>query len=388
MLSDGVATSGGLFSVAHPERSAVGRTNGADLRYRLFATVWASYNSRRKKPMLFDYDPPKEKKPVDYTGLKIAGILAPLDPDLASALHRMMRADLDAWATLWFWSLVGSTIAVAVGIICEAPEVWQAISFGRKTVARIRTFWYVQVRKIDLNGWEVSCPELVTKNASQRRWVVKIGLIGWILVAAGVAGEGTAEYFVSDAETNIRAFDEADLRETQQSAHSATASASLANFFVDQAQRKSESAVKSSTEAQTIANGARLEADSFEADIRLAKKQATEAESHLKDALQLGFEAQAELKRVTTPRTLNQSPKLVNSLKPFTDMEYVFSGVSADRESIDLLLGIDDLLKAAGWKRGKSLGGFPGINPKGKTESDFSVPESLAALRCDSLPAS
>ena len=298
-------------------------------------------------------------------------IMAALDPDVARFLAKIMRADLDAWSNIWFWILVGSTISVVAGILFEAPEVWQAVGVGRKTSSHIREFWYIRVRKSDLNGWERLCPELVGKNERHRKWIARAGFLGWTLVALGVAGEGVAEYFVNDAETNRRAFDQAVLTETQQSANSAAMASSLANTFSDKA-------VATSLNSLTLAKGARQEADSFKKDIALAKTQAAEAESHLKDAMQLGMEATAELKRVTSPRTLSQYSKLADSLKPFKDVEYVFSAVSADKESIDFLVKIDELLKAAGWKRGKSVGGFPGINPRGaRAEPDFSVPESL-----------
>ncbi len=120
-----------------------------------------------------------------------------------------MRRDLDTWSSWWFWILVGSTIAVVIGVLCEAPEIWQEVGLSRKTVAGIRRFWYFRVRKIDLNGWERLCPELITTNERHRKLIVLAGFVGWTFVALGVAGEGFAEYFVNDAETNLRAFDQA-----------------------------------------------------------------------------------------------------------------------------------------------------------------------------------
>jgi hypothetical protein len=159
--------------------------------------------------------------------------LVPFNPDFTIALDKMMRRDLDAWSSFWFWILVASTIMVAIGIICEAPELLQTVGLGRKTVERIRKFWYIRLRRIDLNGWERLCPELITKNGHNRKWIAKIGFIGWAFVALGVAGEGVAEYFVSDAETNIRAFDEASLIEAQHQAGNAATSAKTAHEELD-----------------------------------------------------------------------------------------------------------------------------------------------------------
>lgn len=122
--------------------------------------------------------------------------MAPIDPDLVSALDRMMRKDLDAWGDFWFWTLVFSTLAVVFGIIAEAPEVLQAVMFGQKTFGRVRTFWYIRIRQTDFKGWEMLCPEIVTRNERHGKLVALAGLIGWVLVAGGVAGEGIAEYFV------------------------------------------------------------------------------------------------------------------------------------------------------------------------------------------------
>jgi hypothetical protein len=187
--------------------------------------------------------------------------MSPIDPDLAHALSTMMRADLEVWSNWWFWSLVGSTIAVAIGIICEAPEVWKEVGLGRNAVARIRKLWYVGVRKVDINGWERLCPELITPNERHGKWVARAGFVGWTLVALGVAGEGVAEYFVNDAETNLRAFDQAVLIETQQSANSAAAAASIADTFADKAITASFNALDKSTGALDVADKAQQSTD-------------------------------------------------------------------------------------------------------------------------------
>jgi hypothetical protein len=51
----------------------------------------------------------------------------------------------------------------------------------------------------------------------------------------------------------------------------------------------------------------------------------------------------------------------------------VFVSVFADEESIYLLRAIDDVLQEAGWKRGKPVGGFPGINIYGNEPKNFPV---------------
>lgn len=76
-----------------------------------------------------DYDPPKEKEPVDYTGLKIVGILAPVfflitflsnaDMGLAACivLGMVMLAIKIRWhlrKRLWFWAIIGFVLALHV----------------------------------------------------------------------------------------------------------------------------------------------------------------------------------------------------------------------------------------------------------------------------------
>jgi hypothetical protein len=81
---------------------------------------------------MFDYDPPKEKEPVDYTGLKIVGILAPVfflitflsnaDIGLAACivLGMVVLAIKIRWQLrnrVWFWAIIGFILALHVPFI-------------------------------------------------------------------------------------------------------------------------------------------------------------------------------------------------------------------------------------------------------------------------------
>lgn len=81
---------------------------------------------------MFDDDPRKEKQPVDYTGLKIVGILAPVfflitflsnaDTGLAACivLGMVMLAIKIRWhlrKRLWFWAIIGFVLALHVPLI-------------------------------------------------------------------------------------------------------------------------------------------------------------------------------------------------------------------------------------------------------------------------------
>jgi 4-amino-4-deoxy-L-arabinose transferase-like glycosyltransferase len=81
---------------------------------------------------MFDYDPPKEKESVDYTGLKIVGILAPVfllitflgnaDMGLAACivLGMVLLAIKIRWQLrkrVWFWAIIGFILALHVPLI-------------------------------------------------------------------------------------------------------------------------------------------------------------------------------------------------------------------------------------------------------------------------------
>lgn len=84
------------------------------------------------EPRMFDYDPPKEKEPVDYTGLKIAAILAPVffliaflsNADMALAacivLGMMVLAIKIRWDLrkhLWFWVIIAFILVLHVPLV-------------------------------------------------------------------------------------------------------------------------------------------------------------------------------------------------------------------------------------------------------------------------------
>jgi len=272
--------------------------------------------------------------------------MVPVSPQYAAKLDAMMRADLDRWGEFWFKILIISTVAVVVGLLAELPEVWAEVI--RPAWRWARNCWNTQFKQHDFSGWEKTCPELASLGHIElsSKWKTLVGitaLLGWMLVAFGVAGEGIAEYFVNDSETNIRAFDQAVLIETQRSANSAATASSLAFTFSNKSEIASRNAV-------SLATGARTEADSFERDITSAKTQAADAESHLADALQRAANAEAELYRLRTPRSLIRTDELIAALKLFSGTEYTLN-VFMDDESIQFTKSVAKVLDDAGWHR-------------------------------------
>ena len=154
----------------------------------------------------------------------------------------------------------------------------------------------------------------------------------------------------------------------------ALSKAGAAQRSLSKAEKEASQAQAAASNALTLARGARQEADSFEKDIVSAKEQAAQAESHLAEALRQTAAATEELNRLKTPRSLIHVPELVTALMPFKGQEYVFVSIFQDEDSIYLLRAIDDALQKAGWKRGKPVPGFPGINIYGNDPNNFPVP--------------
>jgi hypothetical protein len=155
--------------------------------------------------------------------------------------------------------------------------------------------------------------------------------------------------------------------------------AGMAQESLGKAEEESNKAQTASSNALTIAGQARKEADSFEADIKSAKKQAGDAESHLAEATNSANTLTAKLERLTTPRRVPHSTRAVAPLKPFRGTEYVFIGTCSDPECFDLVSDIDELLKSAEWKRIKGpvmAIGLEQILIHG--DKDFAVNKSLS----------
>jgi hypothetical protein len=101
---------------------------------------------------MFDNDPPKVKEPVDYTGLKIVGILAPVfflitflsNADLALAvcivLGMVILAIKIRWRLrkhLWFWAIIVFILALHVPLVLRvrwpqgnAPTLFYTMPLG------------------------------------------------------------------------------------------------------------------------------------------------------------------------------------------------------------------------------------------------------------------
>ncbi len=100
---------------------------------------------------MFDYETPKEKEPVDYTGLKLAALVAPVfvlvtflynaDAGLAAyiVVGVMVFAIKLRWYLrkhIWFWAIIAVIFALHVPLIFmvqwpkNAPTIFYAMPIG------------------------------------------------------------------------------------------------------------------------------------------------------------------------------------------------------------------------------------------------------------------
>ena len=258
-----------------------------------------------------------------------------------SSLQAPDRNRLDHHSHIEFILLCVATGIVGLGIFFEWPEVKEDI----------QAWW--QSRPSKRRSWMIG-------PSPGRSSVPLWSLIGFLLVAGGVAAEGLFETLVGMNDTEIRQMDEAsiaadelqiaqlqqqNLKLQKQAGDAAT---SAYNAAVDAGKAKTDAG-----DAKTLASGARTEADSFENDIKSAKQNAADAESHLAEALKEAAGAKMELNLLTTPRILVPAPAFANTLRQFAGTEYTFAMVSQDQDSVTLLREIDSALQLAGWKRVK-----------------------------------
>jgi len=196
-----------------------------------------------------------------------------------------------------------------------------------------------------------------------------LGFLGAGLVAVGVSGELYAESRIGTVETCIRKGNDSLFLLLSKEAGDAAASARTAHAEADAVKGIADEARADAKDALTKAQAAQrelanAEADSAKAQAAAAKALGTadKAESHLAEVVKRANALTEQLKRLTTPRSLTSIPQVVASLEPYKGTEYLFAGVCADVECTDLLKSIEAVLQQAGWKRLKSIGGFPSLN--------------------------
>jgi hypothetical protein len=205
---------------------------------------------------------------------------------------------------------------VVVGLLFEAPEIWH------DTVHSIRGFF------------QPRAPENLAPP-----WVKLIGIVGWILIVVGVAGEFVAESFVSKADGLVRKFDEIVLAETQNKSSEAFERA--ASAYARAAQTEQEAGQENERAAKSLeaAELARKEAEGFQLQIAKANERAADAERETARLMQKLAD------RILSPEQQKRVQTKVD-LFPGTPYELAASDVP---EATRLVVSIDNILHSAGW---------------------------------------
>jgi len=264
------------------------------------------------------------------------------------------------------WSLVSSVLSPLIRVWnnLTALQTAAVISTLVLTIGAIVEYW-VKLKLLAslLLKW------ILRKSTPFDRCVLKgllLHSLGPILVVLGIAGEVVFEgrtFVVEDSQEerarNTVGSLKGQAEQADEKAKKAIADSSTALSQATEALDKSEKAQESLSNALALARDARREADSFEAEIKVAKQQAADAESHLAEALKQTAAATAELNRLKTARTLNkeQLDRISSAMKKFAGTPYDL-WITADSDSAALLELIDPALRAAGWKFNINAGFF------------------------------
>lgn len=136
--------------------------------------------------------------------LRAFSSLSPVSATVAT-LDESIKSGLETVRDLYFWLLVISTVVVFVGVVLEEGEGWMSYL---KSVLPLQPI-------------------------TEYRLIKKLAKLGWILICAGVMGEGVFEVLVARADNAIHSFDEALLNEARKEAGDAATSAKTAHDEAD-----------------------------------------------------------------------------------------------------------------------------------------------------------
>jgi hypothetical protein len=223
-------------------------------------------------------------------------------------------------------------------------------------------------------------------------WVLILEVTSVALVVVGIAGELFVDWKSDDLQTRLRDANGSLVLKLEKSAGEAKDSAKAAAIDATTAKVASAGAVTASGTALNLAKGAHKEADSFEADIVLAKKQAAEAESHLAEARARAASAETkatEVKEQLADRELtnDQLWTIAGKLKKFEGQEYEIVAYWQSPESKQIAERIHAMLViGARWKfnpEGRNsmlVGGQVAVQVFSHPDADESTKQAAQAL--------
>lgn len=247
--------------------------------------------------------------------------LMPESSDLIKAMDDAIRGDLQSFGDSFFLQALVSSAIVVIGVAFEGPEL-------------LHELW----------------PK--TYSFFAKRWVKKIGLIGWLLVVLGVGGEVIFGLLENKAQGLLQTFNDILLADAQRQSSDANERAANASERAGRAQASLALAEQHSAEANAKAEGYRL-------DIAKANERAARLEV---EALKLQGQLLAQGPRENL-LIGEKRQKLVELLKPFAgqkiDVRYSASVIEVNGKVVmstpigddgkGLARSLISVLNEAGW---------------------------------------
>ena len=223
-----------------------------------------------------------------------------VDPAIVNTLEDRTRDDFQNLSHTFFACVLVSAGVVAVGVAMEGPEIfhdlWPRLFqwFTRRSAEKLKKF---------------------------ERTVKKIGAIGWVLVAIGVAGEGVFELLQNRVEGQLQTFNDILLKD-------ARLTAARAQVQAGDAATNAQLAQGSANKAGTSASLAQHHADEIGKELRGEIDQEQAAEKQIEDERVKRLKLAASL----APRQILDSTGIANELQSMSPRRVIL--VYADEREI------------------------------------------------------
>ena len=250
-----------------------------------------------------------------------------------------------------------STFAVVIGLVIEYAEDFCGFGEAIGLAVKRRAWWPLRI--LDKKAKRAVC--------------------GGMLVVLGVGFEQRYEWQTSKLEGDLEGANDqivtqlgGDAQQLDSRLKSATEAATKAEDASTKAFDKADKANISASRSLAVARDARQEADTFENDIKTARKEARDALANLADAKRLAEYAQKETTRITdtlADRALSpvQISDIATRLRPFAGQEFGMVAYWDSKESMGITNQIYQSLLSGGWQYLKPasgemlLGGIVGV---------------------------
>jgi hypothetical protein len=247
--------------------------------------------------------------------------LVELSPDAIKALENAREGWL-ASRNQDFPNLLLMTKLVAGGVILEGPEL-------------VYELWKV------IRRWK---KRVVPEHAPY--WITLIGLVGWVFVAVGVAGEFWVDGKVNLDDENIQSINITLLKDATASASQSKIDAKTAHDEATAAKGEADAAVKTAGSIKGEVDSAKATADIAKSQVDGAKRDADAVSKEVKEArAELGVvEAFVSARHIIDTKPFDK-------LKAFKRRELTLISNSGDEEAREFCLALADRLRLVlAWK--------------------------------------